>query len=281
MKSNLIKTLTLAAIAGFLLTVSIGPEVDAATAAGKITRLRGHVTVYRGGKKIRARIGTRIMPGDSVQTKRGSKVKVLTSDSTVVSLGSRSRMRIKRYRRNPRTRRTTANYSLIHGRARARVPKRRGSSRSIRFSTPTAVAGVRGTELIFEYDATTGQTRIVAVGGSVNVINPDMPGEPVTLTAGMGTTVGAGSVPTSPFQMSAQQIAQLRRQAQVPGSSPRRVVVVDVPGTSGSDISGPGDTGPGGGPIIDDGGAPTNPGDLLDQEPPPLTPVIINLRVAP
>jgi len=274
----MIKILALAGLATVLLLGVQVRDAAAATAVGKVTRVAGDVKVQRGGKTFTTQVGTRLLPADLVETGSNSKVKILMSDSSILSLGPNSKMRIRSYRYDRRRRQVSANYDLVYGRGRARVP-RRDALKDIRFSTPGAVAGVRGTELIFEYNPNTGQTRIVAVDGTVTVINPNVPGETITLGPGMGTVVTGMNAPTSPFKVPDAEIRQLLRRAQVESASPRRVVVVEVPGEEVTISVEPGE---GGGPpkiILEDSGTVMDPEDLIDQEPPPLTPVIINLTI--
>jgi len=281
MKSSILRVITVAAIAALLTAIFWCPEAEAASAVGKITRVKGKVAVNRGTRGLAARVGTRVMPGDLVQTRAGARVKILMSDSTVLNLGPNSRMRIRGQSRNRRTRQTASNYNLVYGRARARVPKRRaGTRRNIRFSTPTAVAGVRGTELIIEYDPVTNQTRIIAVDGTVDVVNPNNPDQVITLTPGMGTIISPGLAPTSPFNVPIEEIQRLRNQVHVQGDSPRNVIIINIPGTSGSDITGATTVEIGGGEVvIITTGTVTNPEDLVDQELPPFTTVIMDIVI--
>lgn len=252
-------------------------QANAAGAAGKITRVDGKVTIIRDGKTIPAQTGVAILEGDSIQTEVRAKVKMLMADGTILDIGPSSKFNITEYYYNPTTR---ANYSLVYGRGRAKVPRSR-KRQNVRFTTPTAVAGVRGTDIIFEYNAATGQTRIIVVTGTVIVVNPSAPGQETILTAGMTTTVGAGMSPTPPVPMPGVEIRNLMRGVQPSTRSPRRVITIVVPGGNTQDVGQvvPPDvaTGGGGTTTTQGGGLVSSPQDLIDQEPPPFTPVIINI----
>jgi hypothetical protein len=265
------------AMAAMLLMLFWSPAASAEEAAGKITRVQGNVTVNRGGRSLKATIGMRVVPGDVIRTEVEGRVKILMSDSTILSLGSKSQFRIRNYRHDARTRQTTADYSLVYGRGRAMVPKGAGS-RDMRFSTPSAVAGVRGTELIFEYDPATGQTRITAVDGTITITNPNNPSETITLTSGMGCVIGSNGAIGTPYQVTPEQIEELRRLSRAGEGSPRRVVVVEVPGSEATVSIGT--TGEGQVVfVIEETGTVINPEDLIDQEPPPYTSVTIDLNL--
>lgn len=252
-------------------------QANAAGPAGQITRVDGKVTIIRGGKTIPAQTGIAILEGDSIQTEAKAKVKMLMTDGTILDIGPSSKFNITDYYYNPTTR---ANYSLVYGRGRAKVPRSR-KRQNVRFTTPTAVAGVRGTDIIFEYNAATGQTRIIVVTGTVIVVNPSVPGQQIILTAGMGTTVGAGLIPTPPFQVPGGEIRNLMKGLQPSTRSPRRVITIVVPGGHTQDVGQvvPPNvaTGGGGTTTTQGGGLVSSPQDLIDQEPPPFTPVIINI----
>ena len=277
MKDKFLKTIALLAFAAMLIIIFGSAEANAEEAVGKVTRVQGNVNVIRGGKPLKATVGTRVIVGDIIQTEESGRVKILMNDSTILGLGSKSQFRIKNYRHDTRARQTTADYSLVYGRGRAVVPRGVGT-RNINFSTPSAVAGVRGTELILEYDPATGQTKITVGDGTVIVADPNDPTRTITLTAGMGCVVGPDGIPGAPFKVTPEQIEELRKQAQSDEGSPRRVVVIELPGMTAQITV---DTG-GEQPDIffrTDTGTVINPQDLIDQEPPPLTPVKININL--
>jgi len=277
MKGKVWKMIAGVAFAAMLITIFESSAANAEEAVGKVTRVQGNVNVIRGGKPLKAGIGTRIMAGDIIQTEENGRVKILMNDSTILGLGSKSQFRIKNYRHDTRARQTTADYSLVYGRGRAVVPRGAGT-RNINFSTPSAVAGVRGTELIMEYDPVTGQTKFVVGDGTVTVADPNDPTRTITLTAGMGCIVGPDGVPGAPFNVTPEEIEELRKQAQSDEGAPRRVVVMELPGQTAVLTV---DTGGGEQEIIiiTDTGTVINPQDLIDQEPPLLTPVKVNLNL--
>jgi len=277
MKGKVRRMIAGIAFAAALIAIFHSSAANAEEAVGKVTRAQGNVNVIRGGKPLKAGIGTRIMAGDTIQTEENSRVKILMNDSTILGLGSKSQFRIKNYRHDARARQTSADYSLVYGRSRAVVPKGVGT-RNINFSSPSAVAGVRGTELIMEYDPVTGQTKIVVGDGTVTVVDPNDPTRTITLTAGMGCIVGPDGAPGAPFNVTPEELEELRRQAQSDEGAPRRVVILELPGQTATLTV---DTGGGEQGIIitTDTGLVINPQDLIDQEPPPLTPVKINLKL--
>lgn len=251
-------------------------QAVAAEAVGKITRLNGEVSVNRGSSVLKIGVGTRVLAGDIVETKEASSTKILMLDGSVLSLGPKSKMRIRNFSTDKRTNQTAANYDLVYGRGRANIPKTPGARKDIKFSTPTAVAGVRGTELIFEYDPATGQTRMIAVDEAITITNAN--GETITLQPGMGVTIGPDGVISSPFDVPIDEINRLRNEANSGLGSPRKVVVVNLPGTGGLHVT-IGETGGGVQIILGDTGIIFSPEDLIDQEPPPYTLVDIKLNI--
>ena len=277
MKTGVVRMITGIAVTIMLLTMFWAAVAGAEEAAGKITRVQGKVNVSRGGQPRQAVVGMRVNPGDMIQTESDGRVKILMSDNTILSLGSKSQFRIRNYRHDTRTRQTTADYSLVYGRGRAMVPKGMGI-KDMRFSTPSAVAGVRGTELIFEYDPSTGKTTITAVDGTVTITNPNDPSQTITLTSGMGCVIGPTGAIGTPYNVTPQQIEDLRRQARANENSPRTVAVIDLPGTDATLTV----VAPEEGPVVfvvEETGLVINPEDLIDQEPPPFTSVTININL--
>jgi hypothetical protein len=179
---------------------------------GKVTALEGQVTVVHQGKFPAEPLTLRklVFEEDIIETDRASKVRITMSDATVISLGEQSRLELKQFSsRNVRQQMRSNHLAVAWGVFRA-VFKEITSSLSAEVSTPTAVAAIRGTDLMGE--VTADSTSIVVLEGAVPVFNirPTVRGV-VTLTSGMGTTVKSNTPPSAPTQWSESRIEGLRR----------------------------------------------------------------------
>ena len=185
-------------------------------------------------------------------------MKILFRDDSILTLGQNSKLVIKQYLYNPKSKRTESIYELADGRLKAVV-----GGPGFKVTTPTAFAAARGTVFVIWYDSSTNTTGLAVIEGSVQFgnINPDIPGTQ-TIAAGQMSAL-SGNGPPGP-----------------PGP---------IGGTGGgivSDLSLPGLPDPGGPPpppalqLVDDlqgqgGQGPTGP--PIDQQPAGITRVNLML----
>ena len=120
---------------------------------GKTKTIKGDVVVIRGGKQIPITTVNRIFQNDTIRTGANSSVGIIFEDNTILSLGSDSEIFIDKYVFAPekgifsmiaRMARGTASYlSGIIGRQ---------SPDSVKFLTPDATIGIRGTHFLVQVD---------------------------------------------------------------------------------------------------------------------------------
>jgi len=176
---------------------------------GKITALLPTAHVIRGeGKKTvssDAVKGEELVWQDLVRTDKGGRARITLNDQSILSLGSQAELRIVKH--DARAQQTTLE--MTYGRIRAQVSTVTRDGGSFQIHTPTAVAGVIGTD--FGTDASEpGITTFICMSGVVQIGNadPSVPGT-VPCTAGQTTTVKSGLPPTPPKPATQQQINQV------------------------------------------------------------------------
>ena len=177
--------------------------------AGKITALLPTAHLVRGaGKKAvttDAVKGEDLIWQDLVKTDKGGRARITLNDQSILSLGSQAELRIVKH--DARAQQTALE--MTYGRIRAQVSSITRDGGSFQLRTPTAVAGVIGTD--FGTDASTpGVTTLLCISGTVQVGNsdPSIPGT-VPCAAGQTTTIKSGMPPTPPTPATQQQINQL------------------------------------------------------------------------
>lgn len=123
--------------------------VLAQDAIGKIKTGKGEISVVRGESTLPLRIGDRIYQNDTLRTGEESAVGVIFEDNTILSLGPESEIVIDEYVFVPqqdlfsmaaRMMKGTASY--ISGIIGRQAPE------SVRFETPDATIGIRGTQFL-------------------------------------------------------------------------------------------------------------------------------------
>jgi hypothetical protein len=148
-----------------------------------------------------AKTGDAVIWNDLLRTEKGGRARVTLLDQSVLSVGSQSELRIVKH--DPRSQQTALE--LNYGRVRAEVtPVTRGGGQ-FQIKTPTAVAGVIGTD--FGMTSGLDSTEFVCLSGAVTISSgdPNVPGA-VTCHAGETVTVMKGKPPSQPRPATAAQM---------------------------------------------------------------------------
>lgn len=164
--------------------------------AGIITSLKGKVIIKRGGAESEAKINDKIYLHDTIETKADSRVKILFSDDSLLSLAENSKMNIKEYLYEKDGKKGTSVINLLEGKLKSITGKA-----SFEVHTPTAVAASRGT-YFFSWVYREGikiVSSFAVVAGIIEIRNIDrkIPGMSVVKNGYMGT-VGEGAGPGIP-----------------------------------------------------------------------------------
>lgn len=183
-----------AALALFMVLLSLSPAL--AGAVGKFTAIDGRVDVLRPGEKRAAPValGDAVSEGDIVRTKSDSFAEITFSDDTVLKLTQSTRVEIKEYLLSGNKRQNGA-LKLLRGKVRATVSKGLGrvipiiysGPSTFRIETPTAVAGVKGTDFFVFYNM--GATGVFVLEGAVDTMGLDETHNVVRVRGGECTIV--------------------------------------------------------------------------------------------
>jgi hypothetical protein len=115
---------------------------------GKIKTLKGSVVIQRGNAPVPARMGMDILRNDTLITGANSSLGILFTDNSTLSLGNNSKIHLSEYEFDVAAKKA-GFVGLVR---RGTVVYLSGliakmNSEAVKFKTPTAVAGVRGTKL--------------------------------------------------------------------------------------------------------------------------------------
>jgi hypothetical protein len=204
--------LRLVAVLGLLsLLPCAAADAQQPKSTGQVTALEGKVTVLHQGKFTPEPLTLQkpVFQEDIIETDRASKVRITLVDATVISLGEQSRLELKQFSHDASQQTRSGRLAIASGFFRA-ILKEMTSSSTVEVITPTAVAAIRGTDLMGE--VTADSTAIVVLEGTVAISNirPMFRGLS-TLTPGMGTTVKGDEPPSTPTRWSEPRIEGLRR----------------------------------------------------------------------
>lgn len=119
------------------------------------------------GKSV-AKVGAKVYPGDKVSTQKDARAKIVMSDRNVMNLSPESVLTILKYENDPKSNVKNVELELSQGKVRNNVEQKYDGDKSkFIIKTPTAVAGVRGTQFLTSFDIRTRMTEIVTFKGAV------------------------------------------------------------------------------------------------------------------
>lgn len=168
----------------------------AASAAGKVVRLKGTVSLNRNGEHKVLALNDEVMAGDVVTTLAESRLRIELTDGSIINLGELTRVTISEFAFSPETLSRQAAFDLQSGLMQA-ITAKAGSGSSFVIRTNNAVAATRSTEWIVE--AKKAETTVLVQEGKVDVQEAalgfrSLPSleqdKAILLSAGQVTTIG-------------------------------------------------------------------------------------------
>lgn len=146
--------------------------------------------------------GQQLREGDVVRTLEESSLDIRFSDRTAVRLAENTTVALD----------TATIRQLVldipEGTIFAKFEKL-FKQQNFTVDTPSAVAGIRGTELVFEVDEA--RTVVTALSGITEVYNPDFADTRVLLAFQRRTLVERGGTPTEPQQIGREELTRLQQ----------------------------------------------------------------------
>jgi len=187
-------------LALLVLIVFVGTAPAWAADIGKVTLLVGEADVTRGTNAAQIlHVGDHVQARDVLRTKKDSMLEVTMGDGSRLTLAESSRLEVANYATGDQP---DALLELTRGQLRSFVTDVFSSrSESFRVRTPTAVAGVQGTD--FELRLEAQEARLLVYKGLVVAynVNPQL-SERQVLKAGQWTIIAQGKPAEKPKDFS-------------------------------------------------------------------------------
>jgi ferric-dicitrate binding protein FerR (iron transport regulator) len=141
--------------------------------------------------------GAEVRLGDAYKTGPGGRLKMIFDDKSILILSEKSSFEITRRTYDPSTRKRESLFKLYEGKIRAIVGELFGAASKFEIESPTALAGVKGTD--FEERIENRCTTVFSHAGDVYArnANPAVKGE-VTVGSGMFSVICENKPPTQP-----------------------------------------------------------------------------------
>ena len=202
----------------FVISLLLGAESRAAQVHGILTVVKGNVSIKSGktGKEEKAKIGMKVFPKDSILTQADSRAKIVMVDKNEINVSPSSNIVIDNYEFDPAKDNKKVLIDVIYGKVRAKVEQKYdGESNKFQVKTPSAVAGVRGTDFFTSFNQVTNSSKVVTFKGEVAFGLPGPGGtilNPVSVKVGE-FTVNTGNNPPAPaVQMPKTELAQFDKE---------------------------------------------------------------------
>lgn len=134
-----------------ILLSAVASPVWAAEVAGTVKTLQGPATVKRNAAVVPVEVGQKLYTGDRIASADGGYVGIMLQDDTRLTIGPRSEMAISEFQFNSNTYDGNLVVAFLKGTARVVTGLiGRQAPENVRFQTPTATIGIRGTEFVVD-----------------------------------------------------------------------------------------------------------------------------------
>lgn len=175
----------------------IPAALEATESVGKVVFVKGQAQVMRVEPRETKHLlfNDPIFPLDALETKDG-EIKILFEDQTVMSLSQNSKVLITEQVYKPRQGIRKSIFDILKGKVRTIVERVPGAKENeVQLQTPTAVAGIRGTDIGTYVHGNT--TEFLCFDGLIETYFKGLPDQKVLVTAGQQTSIQSAP-PTSP-----------------------------------------------------------------------------------
>ncbi|MBK7843616.1 MAG: FecR domain-containing protein [Bdellovibrionales bacterium] len=202
----------------FAIHLLLGAESRAAQVHGILTVVKGNVSIKSGktGKDEKAKIGMKVFPKDSILTQADSRAKIVMVDKNEINVSPSSNIVIDSYEFDPAKDNKKVLIDVIYGKVRAKVEQKYdGENNKFQVKTPSAVAGVRGTDFFTSFNQVTNSSKVVTFKGEVAFGLPGPGGtilNPVSVRVGEFTANTGNNPPAPAVPMPKAELAQFDKE---------------------------------------------------------------------
>lgn len=199
--------------------VFVSGLAEAQNVHGVLRVVKGDVQVKSGkdGSTSKARLGSQVYPKDTIITGKDARAKIVMVDNNEINVSPESQIEIQNYEFDPNAGKKEVLLNVIYGKVRSKVEQKYdGKTSKFQIKTPSAVAGVRGTDFMTSFDRGSRSSQITTFHGKVEFGTPGPGGtiaNPVMVSPGqMATSVG-GAPPGAPTAVPKAQLAEMDKES--------------------------------------------------------------------
>ncbi len=202
---------------------------------GTVAAVRGTLQIERGGTWQNGSIGAPVFAGDRLRTGSGDQARVVFRDDSLVDLAPATEVALVRQILGDGARRFDSRLRLAHGKIQAWVGEAYHATHSrYEIETPTAIATVRGTDVIVAYDPTAEVTQVMCIAGEVEITGTlALMGRNVQLGPRTRSQIAKGRFPAAAEPVDAAQLEQASNGVDLVGTGNRDGLNAQHPGMAG------------------------------------------------
>ncbi|MFK8138022.1 MAG: FecR domain-containing protein [Bdellovibrionales bacterium] len=207
---------TILSVASIMFIFSFAPSLYAKKSKGVFTVVKGKVEILRSGKKKarKARVGTKVFAKDTIIAAKNSRAKVIMVDKNILNISPESKLELATYEFDKGKNKKKVILNLMYGKVRSTVKQKYDGKKNLyRVKTPSAVAGVRGTDFFVGHNLNTSQSQVVTfegqvafgngIGASGTILNA------VKVNPGQITQVTGNSAPPTPTKVPKTELVNM------------------------------------------------------------------------
>lgn len=193
--------------------------VSAADMYGVFMVVKGDIKVKNSKSESAAKVGSKILPGETVISGADSRAKIVMSDRNVINVSPATTLQLTKYENDAKSGAKNVEMNLLEGKVRNNVEQTYDGDKSkFLIKTPTAVAGVRGTQFFTSFNPATQMTSIVTLKGSVTLASVgaggQIVGQPVVINKGETSSASGGQAPEAPKAMPKEELKKVDADSQ-------------------------------------------------------------------
>jgi hypothetical protein len=163
-------------------------------APAEVVQIQGEAT----GAGAQLAAGSRLLPGTNIKTGDDGYMTLELPDGSQLRVQAQSQVALDRMKTYSSTGMYDTSVQLKAGRIDSHAAPQRGPGGRFEIRTPSAAAGVRGTDFRITVDETSGVTRSEVLAGVVGITASN---STVPVTAGFGTVVERDAPPSAPRRL--------------------------------------------------------------------------------
>ena len=208
--------------------------------SGVMMVVKGDIKVTsKDGKTDAGKVGRKVGSGDMITSGADSRAKIVMADKNVINVSPDSKIMIEKYENDGKDKKNV-ELNVLYGKVRASVEQKYDGEKSkFNIKTPSAVAGVRGTDFMAGFNPSTKVTQVITFSGTVAVGTLGPGGtirNPVFVQPGQMAQIGMGQSATQPTSVPKEELGKANSETNAESNS-NRAPDVASPGSEPSSPS--------------------------------------------